>query len=79
MNNQQRLYATFASGLGIEPATVNDQLAYNSLPQWDSVAHMGLVATLEQEFDVMLDTDDIIDLSSVAKAREILERHGISF
>ncbi len=79
MNNQQRLYDSFATALGIEPERVCDDLTYSSIPQWDSVAHMGLIAQLEQAFEVMFDTDDIIDMSSVAKAREILSKHGIDF
>jgi acyl carrier protein len=43
------------------------------------VAHMALVVELESEFDVMLDTDDILAMSSVAKAREILGRLGVGF
>ncbi|MBF0256442.1 MAG: acyl carrier protein [Gammaproteobacteria bacterium] len=79
MNNNQRLYASFATALNLSPEDINDDLAYNSIPQWDSVAHMGLIAQLEQEFGVMLDTDDIIDMSSLAKAREILARHDVAF
>lgn len=37
-----------------------------------SVGHMGLVALLEETFDIMLETDDIIDLSSFQKGKEIL-------
>ena len=40
---------------------------------------MALVAAIEGTFNVMLDTDDIIALSSVAKAKEILARHKIDF
>jgi hypothetical protein len=40
---------------------------------------MVLIATLEQSFDIMLDVDDIVEMSSVAKAREILASQGISF
>ena len=40
---------------------------------------MALVAAIEGEFNLMLDTDDILALSSVAKAREILARYGVSF
>jgi acyl carrier protein len=40
---------------------------------------MSLVAALENEFNVMLDTDDIIAMSSVAVARQILAKHGVSF
>jgi acyl carrier protein len=79
MTNAEKLTATFAEALGIDPALVNDDLAYNTLREWDSVAHMALIAALEQAFDVMLDTDDIIDLSSVAVARKILGKYDVQF
>ncbi len=41
---------------------------------WDSVGHMQLVAELEDAFDIMMDTDDIIDLSSYEKGKEILAK-----
>jgi len=58
---------------------VTDGLAYNSTKQWDSVGHMSLVAALETEFNVMLDTDEIISMSSVAVVRQVLTKHGVSF
>lgn len=74
-----RLVDVFVRSLGITPETVCDELEYNTIPQWDSAGHMSLVAELESEFDVMLDTDDIIGMSSVLKAREILVKHGVAF
>lgn len=56
-----------------------ENLAYGSTQGWDSVAHMGLVAEIENTFDVMLATDDVIDLSSFPKAKEILGKYGIQF
>lgn len=55
-------------------------LEYQQVASWDSVGHMGLVATLEDEFDIMMDTDDIIDLSSYEKGKEILAKnYGVEF
>lgn len=54
-----------------------DQLAglkYQDIQAWDSVGHMGLVAALEDAFDIMMDTDDIIDFSSYEKGKEILAK-----
>lgn len=50
-------------------------LSYQAIPQWDSVGHMGLVAALEDMFDIMMDTDDVIDLSSYEKGKEILSNN----
>ena len=54
-------------------------LTYQSVDLWDSVGHMSLVAALEDEFDIMIDTDDIIDLSSYEKGKQILAKYGVEF
>ena len=79
MDNTTKLNNTFAQSLQIDVNRVNDDLAYNKIAEWDSVAHMALIAELESAFDVMLDTDDILGLSSVAKAKEILAKYEVKF
>jgi acyl carrier protein len=54
-------------------------LTYQSVESWDSVGHMGLIAALEDSFDIMMDTDDIIDFSSYEKGKEIMLKYGINF
>lgn len=56
-------------------------LKYQDIAAWDSVGHMGLIAALEDAFDIMMDTDDIIDFSSYEKGQEILskEEYGVTF
>ena len=49
-------------------------LQYQDIEAWDSVGHMSLVSALEDAFDIMMDTDDIIDLNSYEKGREILAK-----
>ncbi|GGF52258.1 acyl carrier protein [Alteromonas lipolytica] len=79
MDTQQQLQQAFSDALGIPAASVTDDLTYNTIPEWDSTAHMILIAELENVFDVMLDTDDIIDMSSVAQAKLILQKYDVSF
>ena len=55
-----------------------EQLTYQSVQLWDSVGHMGLIAELEELFDIMMDADDIIDFSSYEKGKEILKKYGIT-
>ena len=50
-------------------------LQYQQIELWDSVGHMTLVANLEDAFDIMMETDDIIDLSSYEKGQEILTKN----
>jgi acyl carrier protein len=77
--NAEKLRECFSRSLGIDAGRVTDDLAYNTLKEWDSVGHMALIVEIEGAFDVMLDTDDILGMSTVAKAREILTRYGVSF
>jgi len=44
---------------------------------WDSIGHMSLVAALEEAFDIMMDTEDIIDFSSFEKGKEILRKYDV--
>lgn len=77
--NQSKLIETFAKALNVSSEIITDELSYQSIPEWDSVSHMVLISFLEEAFEVSIDTDDVIDLSSVAKAREILKKLNISF
>ena len=54
-------------------------LKYQDIEAWDSVGHMTLVAALEDAFDIMMDTDDIIDFNSYEKGKELLakEEYGV--
>ena len=58
-----------------------DGLKYQDITAWDSVGHMSLIAALEEAFDIMMETDDIIDLSSYEKGKEILAKddYGVEF
>jgi acyl carrier protein len=78
MSHLDRLRQTFSEALAISPDQVTDTLTFNTIPQWDSVAHMALVAAIETAFDIMLDTDDVIDMSSFAKAKEIVRKYGVA-
>lgn len=77
MNNTERIKKVFSSVLRIPDEKCSDELSYGK--DWDSVAHMALIAALEDEFGIMIDTNDVIDLSSFLKAKMILEKYGITF
>lgn len=72
---KEKLRQIFASSLNIKIDDVQDDLKYATIPQWDSVAHMALVAAIEEGFDIMMDAEDVIDMSSFAKAQDIVAKH----
>jgi len=72
---EEKIKKVFAECLGVSDDIITDSLEYASIPQWDSVAHMTVIVGLEDEFDIMIETDDVIDMSSVAKAYEIIGKY----
>lgn len=76
MSNLEKYNHVFCETLEL----TEDKLAglkYQAVPLWDSVGHMTLVANLEDAFDIMMETDDIIDLSSYEKGKEILKKYEV--
>ena len=67
----------FIKSLSIEKDSFKDNLEYNEIPEWDSIGHMTLMSGLEEEFNISLETDDIVDFSSFQKGIEILEKYKI--
>ena len=77
MTNLEKYAQVFCEILELDVEKLTG-LKYQSVELWDSVGHMSLVAALEDTFDIMLETDDIIDLSSYEKGLEILaENYGV--
>ena len=77
---EEKLQSAFIDGLGLDPDFGNwETLQYRQIPQWDSVAHMQLIGEIEDVFDIMLETEDVIALSSFPVSKEILVKYGINF
>ncbi|MCK1986512.1 acyl carrier protein [Lysinibacillus fusiformis] len=79
MTNEEKLRGIFAEALGIDINQVTENLAYNTIAEWDSIAHMALIAEIDDQFDTMLDTDDVLDMSTFSKAKEILAKYDVEF
>ncbi len=79
MSNSQKLADIFTASLQLSADNYSESLEYNTIPEWDSTGHMALIVGIEAGFDVMLDMDDIIEMSSVSVVKKILNKYGVSF
>jgi len=77
MNNVEKYNEAFKESFEITDADLVDNLKYNTIDEWDSIGHMTLMATLEDAFDVMLETEDIIEFSDYEKGKEILLKYDV--
>lgn len=80
MSNLEKYTKVFVETFEVDEETAK-KLKYQNIDAWDSVGHMGLISALEDAFDIMMDTDDIIDFNSFEKGKEILakEEYGVEF
>tara|TARA_B100001093_G_C26320395_1_gene797430 strand:+ start:237 stop:476 length:240 start_codon:yes stop_codon:yes gene_type:complete len=79
MTNNEKLITCFEDALNINRDIVIDSLKYQGIPQWDSIAHMSLVAKIEDQFEIMLETEEILDMSSVLQIKKILKKYDLKF
>lgn len=77
MTNREKYDQVFIDSFSVTTDQLNESLVYQSVQHWDSIGHMGMVAALEEAFDIMLETDDIIDFGSYTKGIEILAKYDV--
>lgn len=78
MSNIEIYNKVFVDTLGVKDSDLAG-LEYLAVAGWDSLGHMSLIANLEDAFNIMMDTDDIIDFSSYEKGKEILAKYDVDF
>ena len=76
MENLVKYNTAFTESFGIDESALDD-LEYESIVEWDSVGHMGLMAEIEEAFDIQLEMDDVIDFGSYDKGKEILKKYKV--
>jgi acyl carrier protein len=63
-----------AETLGVDPALVTAATTQRDLPEWDSVGHLNIMLSLEEEIDVVLDVEEMIRLTSIPAIVAYVER-----
>lgn len=79
MENRKKYSNVFMEIFGVEEDQLDEKFTFKAVESWDSMTHMSLIAALEDTFDVMFETDDIIHYGSYLNGIEILKKYGISF
>jgi len=74
--NQAKLIEIFRVVLELDDSCDVQLVRRVSEPKWDSLAHVSLVAAIESEFGVNLDSEDMERMSSYAATKLLLEEKG---
>jgi acyl carrier protein len=75
MNIEQAVTEAFHESMELPTDVDMATLSYRGHPSWTSLGHMALVAALEDKFDVMLEADDILEMSSYQRVIDIMGKY----
>jgi acyl carrier protein len=74
----KRFIDILAQVFNLRQDQINEALAQDNLNSWDSLKQMDLITTLEREFNIRLEIQDIIKMTSVAHIMDVLVSKGIN-
>ena len=77
MSNMEKYNQAFCELFSLEEGFDGVAVRINDTEDWDSVGHMELITALEDAFDIMFETEDILGLSSYMEGIEILKKYGV--
>ncbi|MCA1745994.1 MAG: acyl carrier protein [Bacteroidales bacterium] len=77
MTNIEKYNEVFKSTFNVEDSALNGDLAAGRTDKWDSITHLSLVTNIEDEFEIMLDSEDILEFRSYEGGKLILRKYDV--
>ncbi len=77
MTNLEKLNNIFCEVFSVDATALNDEFNNCTVEGWDSVHQLSLTSAVEDEFDIMLDAEDILEFTSYSNAKAILVKYDI--
>ena len=68
-----RVQRAFTSAFDVEPSSVTINTVPGDVRAWDSMGHVTLASSLEQEFGVTFDVDELMEMENVREIVRILQ------
>ena len=78
MSALDELKSCFVESFDLGPEADPAGLEYHGIQAWDSVGHMQLIVAIENRFDIMIETQDILDMSDFGQAVAIVRKYGVA-
>lgn len=77
MTNLEKLNKIFCEVFSVEESALNSEFNKSNVDGWDSVHQLSLTSSVEDEFDILLDAEDILEFTSYENAKLILAKYEI--
>ena len=78
MENLEKYNNAFVQVFGAKAEELNDNYGKETVDEWDAVHQLSLIAEFEEAFDIMFDPEDIMEMTSYAKGKDILAKYDVS-
>ena len=78
MDNLEKYNNAFVQVFGVKVEELNENYGKETVEEWDSVHQLGLISELEEAFDIMFDPEDIMEMTSYAKGKELLAKYDVT-
>ncbi|MBR6968600.1 MAG: DegT/DnrJ/EryC1/StrS family aminotransferase [Ruminococcus sp.] len=77
--NSEKYDSIFMSVFDVEKDVLGDDFTFKAVDKWDSFLHLTLISELEDGFDVLFDSEDILNFGGYSNGKKILAKYGVDF
>lgn len=74
----KKLQCLLADVFGVRESEITPDTAKGDVESWDSLKQMDLVMSLERAYDLTLDIQDIVAMTTVASIAQVLRDKGVA-
>ena len=80
MTNLEKLNQIFCEVYSVEESALNEDFVNTNVDTWDSIHQLSMVAAIEETFDLMMDAEDILEMTSYENVKKLLtSKYEIAF
>lgn len=69
---EKKLAKIFSNIFKVDENKITDIVSPDNLENWDSLSHMDLVVSIEEEFSTRFSSDEIIEMKNFKMIKELL-------
>jgi acyl carrier protein len=73
---RERVYKIISQVFNVPIENINDESSSDDIETWDSLKHMNMVLSLEEEFNVQFGEEQVLEMLNVGLIIEILKEIG---
>lgn len=71
--HMRKVQAAFRAAFGVDPDSIHLETKPGDILPWDSMGHVALVSSLEKEFGLTFDVDEVMEMENVRQILRIVQ------